>query len=71
MPGHIDEPDALDDAEGSAQYGQNPSIQPSKLCFSGCIDGRGPYCWPLMASSVLLSIVYQYSFVPFLYYTLV
>ena len=26
-----------------SQYGPNPSIQPSKLRFSGCIDGRGPY----------------------------
>ena len=25
------------------QYGPNLSIQPSKLRFSGCIDGRGPY----------------------------
>ena len=24
-------------------YGLNPSIQPSKIRFSGCIDGRGPY----------------------------
>ena len=25
------------------QYGPNPSIQPSKLRFSGCIDRGGPY----------------------------
>ena len=24
------------------QYGPNPSIQPWKLCFSACIDRRGP-----------------------------
>ena len=25
------------------QYGPNPSIQPLKLRFSGCIEGNGPY----------------------------
>ena len=35
----------------------NPSIQPPKLRFSFCIDGHGPYSCPLMASSVILSLL--------------